>query len=517
MAVIEYRGALYSVREDESALEALIRGGAEVAFSCRKGSCQTCLMRAVEGEPSEHAQRGLRPELVRTGHFMPCIERNGGDLKVAPPDLSELLVPALVSQITRLDERVVRLSLEPERNLSAKPGQYFNLYLSDDLFRSYSLRGILEEDYFLEVDIQRVPGGAFSEHAHFVLEEGAMIRVQGPLGDMHYRPEDQGKKLLLIGTGTGVAPLHAIARDAIRQGHQGGIHLYYGARDARDLYAHDELRGLLEAGVDYRVATFEGEPAGMPEGAHTFGDLVEFAFGDHPELKDAVLFLAGDPELVQRARSRAILAGADRNGIRADPFESPVPAPPGDTEILAGIQADPALWEALGHGKKLRAMLEDFYTEIYQDARLSPFFHNVTKERAVSKQYEFLADLFQGTKNYFGLKPFNAHHWMVISDDLFDYREAMFERHLRAHELPEEFIRRFLYTHELFRREIVKSQARGLFVDGVEQLKEGYDDETLMIDAVCDGCFEEMLAGSCGRMHRRTGQLYCENCHAKSA
>lgn len=514
MAVIEYRGALYTVRDDESALEALIRGGADIRFSCRKGSCQTCMMRAVEGTPTERAQRGLRPELAQTGHFMPCVERDGGDLKLAPPDLTELLLDAQVSQIRRLDERVIRLSLEPERNLNAKPGQYFNLYLNDDLFRSYSLRGIIEEDYFIEVDIQRVPGGAFSEYAHFVLEEGAMIRIQGPLGEMHYRPEvDQGKKLVLIGTGTGVAPLHAIARDALRHGHEGGIHLYYGAREAAQLYAHPELLPLREAGVDYRPITLEGEADDSIE----VGDLIERAFSDHPELGGAILFLAGDAELVQRARARAILAGASREDVRADPFESPIPSEPRDTEILSGIRPDPELWEALDHGKKLRAILEDFYTEVYSDARLSPFFHNATKERAISKQYEFLADLFQGTKRYFGLKPFNAHHWMVISDELFDYREAMFERHLRAHQLPEPFIRRFMFMHELFRREIVKSTARGLFIDGVEQLKEGYDDETLTIDAVCDGCFEEMLAGSRGRMHRRTGQLYCEGCHARSA
>lgn len=65
MAVIEYRGALFTVREDESALEALIRGGADIRFSCRKGSCQTCMMRAVEGTPTERAQRGLRPSSRR--------------------------------------------------------------------------------------------------------------------------------------------------------------------------------------------------------------------------------------------------------------------------------------------------------------------------------------------------------------------------------------------------------------------------------------------------------------------
>lgn len=513
MPDIDYRAARYVVRSGESALDALIRGGADVPFSCRRGSCQSCMMRATRGRPPSAAQRGIRQGLAETGHFLPCVAHLEESLTIEPPDLSQLFIPAVVGRIERLSSRVVRLGLETEISFDYRPGQHVNLRREDGLARSFSTRGFTDEDYFLEVDVQLVPGGAFSTWVHEELREGETLSVQGPLGDLTYRDELRERPLLLAGTGTGIAPLIGVVKDALRRGHVGGISLYFGARTADDLYAHDELTALAEQSIRYHAVVLEGAP---PAG-HRRGDLVETVFADHPAVSEAALYFAGDPGLVQRLRSAAVLAGACRSAISVDPFETQANGRPEDDALLAEVRPDPELWEALGRGPRLRAILERFYAKVFADERLSPFFHGVTKERAISKQYEFLADMFSGTKAYFGLKPFNAHHWMIISDELFDYREALFESVLREEGLPEPFIRRFLHLHERFRRSIVKSRARGLFIDGVEHLHEGYSEELLPIACVCDGCGGEMPEGSRGRMHKRTGLLYCERCEASTA
>ncbi|MFW6058079.1 MAG: hypothetical protein ACOC9W_04410, partial [Persicimonas sp.] len=157
------------------------------------------------------------------------------------------------------------------------------------------------------------------------------------------------------------------------------------------------------------------------------------------------------------------------------------------------------------------------YDHTFEDPRLGPFFHNVTKERAISKQYAFLAEVFSGEDNYFGLNPFNAHHWMIISDDLFDYRENLFEQCVRNYGLPEHLVRRWMAFQELFRREMVKSSQRGLIMDGVEHKKEGFSVEEISIGTVCDGCEGIIEAGSKVRMHKRTGKLFCEHCSARDA
>jgi len=152
-----------------------------------------------------------------------------------------------------------------------------------------------------------------------------------------------------------------------------------------------------------------------------------------------------------------------------------------------------------------------------KDPRLAPFFHNVTVERAISKQFAFLSDLLSGERHYFGLQPFNAHHWMIISDELFDYREAIFDGCVQRQGVPEHLHRRWRALHEQFRREIVKSAARGILMDGVERVHHGFSLEVIEVATVCDGCFSEMVEGSRGRMHPRTGQLYCGACAARPA
>jgi len=89
MARINYEGKQYSLFEGEDALRGLMRGGAAVSHSCRKGTCQTCMLRAVSGDPGAESRRGLRDELKERGY---CIAHPKEDVTAARPDPSALAV-----------------------------------------------------------------------------------------------------------------------------------------------------------------------------------------------------------------------------------------------------------------------------------------------------------------------------------------------------------------------------------------------------------------------------------------
>ena len=511
MKSIRYKDAVYRVGGEESVLDALVRGGADVSFSCRKGSCQTCLLRALEGNPGGAARKGLRPELADSGHFMPCLCHPREDLVLVPPDLSAMYVPAVVTEKELLAPTVARLRIETERELEWRPGQYVNLRREDGLVRSYSIASVAETDYFVELHVRRDADGRMSRWVHDELEVGDGVELQGPLGLCTYREEFSARPLILVGTGTGIAPLFGIVRDALRKGHQGTIRVYHGGRTPEDLYLHDELARLAREHdcLEY-VPCLSGDdvPAGIFPGRVT--DRV-FA-RDHADAAGHVVYLCGNPDMVYDARYHAIGAGVRRADILADPFETGQPYIPRDDAKLESVAPDPELWCALDNGTGLRRILEDFYVRVYEDARLGPFFHNVTRKRAIEKQYAFLSDVFSGEENYFGLKPFNAHHWMIISDDLFDYREELFEQCVRRHGLAEHLVRRWMAFHELFRRELVKTTQRGLIIGGVEHDKEGFSVEEISIATICDGCCGEIPIGSTARLHRRTAELFCQSC-----
>jgi truncated hemoglobin YjbI len=170
------------------------------------------------------------------------------------------------------------------------------------------------------------------------------------------------------------------------------------------------------------------------------------------------------------------------------------------------------MWAALGHGDGLRRILEDFYSRVYADPRLSPFFRFITKGRAIEKQFSFLKEIFTGEECYFGDRPFNAHHWMVISDELFEHRESLMEDCLRRYGLPEALVKKFRTVDEVFRRQIVKSAPKPRKLRGEDLPLEGFNDVEIAGGSLCDGCRAPMDAGVRARYHVRTGQTYCLAC-----
>jgi ferredoxin/truncated hemoglobin YjbI len=189
----------------------------------------------------------------------------------------------------------------------------------------------------------------------------------------------------------------------------------------------------------------------------------------------------------------------------------PLPFDPKSAE-LAPPQSDPQLWQEMGDGLLVRAVLQDFYEKVYADSQLAPFFDGVTQQRLVEKQYSFLKQLLTGERVYFGDRPRNAHHWMVISGALFEHREALMREQLVAHGLTESQIARWMRIESHYRRDIVKAQAWPRVVGGVELPLDGYGKQVLDEGTVCDHCGEAVDAGTEVLYHLRLGRVSCPEC-----
>ncbi len=504
---ISFDGKKYHIKDGETALDAMLRGGANLQFSCRKGSCRSCMLEAVSGELGEEAGARLSDEMRERNLFLPCMTCTADQVEARIPDLSQWSIKAIVAEKNRLSDDVWQLLLEPSTTIEWRAGQFINLIGKDDEIRSYSLASIPEVDYFAELHIRRYPDGKVSNWVAESLKPGDEVDIQGPVGTCYYEKAMADQPLLMIGIGTGVAPLIGIARDALRRGHTRPIMLYHGAALEKNLY----LRGKLEE-LEAEYPNFKSRCAASQDGERK--RVVDLAFAESPDLREHVLFLAGAPDSIETARIRAVACGIKLSAIHADPFETTEPYMPDDEAKITAIKPDPELWAALKEGELLTQILDEFYTRVYLDPRLSPFFHKVTKARVSGKQYEFVAGLLTGVRSSFVEPPFNAHHWMVISDELFDYRENLFFDCVRAHNFPEHLIARWASLHEVFRRSMVKSSERGLIHNGVEQSKSGYTSEIIGMDGMCDGCFEEIPEGSNVRMHERTGEIFCNQCEA---
>ncbi len=316
---IAFQGRRYDVGPQETLLDALLRGGAAVPFSCRKGSCLTCRLTCLEGEVTGAARQGLRPAQIERGGFLACRQRPRGPMTVALPDEPAASTAARVTEKQILGPDVCLIRLRPETPFAYRPGQFVNLRADDGLIRSYSLASLPQQNEDLEIHVKRLPGGAVSGWLYDSVAPGDSLALDGPYGECHLQGEDPAQPILLIGTGTGLAPLLGVLRDALARGHRGPLRLYHGSRRPTGLYHHGFLSALARRAPDLAYhACVSGDEA--PAGFR--GQRAELAaFEDLAELSGWRVYLCGYPAMVQAAKRTAFLQGASLDEIHADPFD----------------------------------------------------------------------------------------------------------------------------------------------------------------------------------------------------
>ncbi|NQV54607.1 MAG: 2Fe-2S iron-sulfur cluster binding domain-containing protein [Rhodospirillales bacterium] len=319
MASVLFYNRIFSCSEGQTVLDVLLENGQDVPYSCKMGVCVTCVMQVVEGGVPAQAQEGLRDSLAAQGHFLPCVCQPTTDITVTNIAEQDLFSPAVVLDIDPLTPDICRIFLEPTTPLYYHAGQFVNLRREDGLVRSYSLASVPSQDDRLEFHVKRLEKGQMSNWILDDLEPGHHLGIQGPTGNCFYEPGRADQKMLLIGNGTGLAPLIGIARDALAAGHIGSINLYHGSQTLAGLYLGDDLRELEAAhsNFSYIPCVSRGDAA---EGYRP-GRADDVAFSEHAGLKDWRIFLCGYPPMVHCANDRALRAGAAIADIYTDPYE----------------------------------------------------------------------------------------------------------------------------------------------------------------------------------------------------
>lgn len=314
MSLLKFEDRPVDFTPGETVLEALLRAGIDAPHSCKAGNCQTCVSKAIEGLPPPESQEGLTEAQKALGYFLPCVCHPTTQLTFARLDNLGAKKNAVVRAIDPLGEGIIRLRIEAE-DFNYRPGQFLELIAKDDLKRNYSLASHPEEDPFLEMHIRLHDSGLMSRHLVETLRPGDRLHVAGPTGTCFYEGVDLDQPMLLIGAGTGLAPLYGVLRDALRRGHRGQIRLYHGARARSGLYLHEELEALSKSrkNVEYRACALDpNAPLG--------GDVAAAALEAETAVTEAAIFLCGGENLVKRLKRELFMRGASLKRIRSDAF-----------------------------------------------------------------------------------------------------------------------------------------------------------------------------------------------------
>lgn len=320
MVTIHYNDQLIPINSNESVLDALNNHGAEIPFSCRSGLCQCCLMQAVEGIPPPSSQEGLKENLKLDNFFLACSCYPNNNLHVKLPGTNTGIpnLEATVHSLTPLNHEIMEVVLNCHTPINYHPGQFIHLFKDEQNFRSYSLASVPEQDHHLHLHVGHLPDGHISTWIHQELQIGQTVTIRGPFGSCFYSPTQAEQNILLIGTGTGLAPLYGILRDALQQEHQGKIYLFHGSGTTTGLYLENELDQLQHKHPNFHyLPCISG--AEVING-YAKGRADDLAFQSLNNLKDWRVYLCGHPDMVVSAKRKAFLSGASMQDIYTDAF-----------------------------------------------------------------------------------------------------------------------------------------------------------------------------------------------------
>jgi ferredoxin--NADP+ reductase len=113
--------------------------------------------------------------------------------------------------------------------------------------------------YIDEVNGEEYPGVASNYLCN--ARPGDTVTIAGPYGDAFNIPEDNEANLLMIGTGTGIAPFRAFIQHVYekRPDWKGQVRLFYGARTGMEkLYQNDQRNDFANYYDEKTFRAFEG-------------------------------------------------------------------------------------------------------------------------------------------------------------------------------------------------------------------------------------------------------------------
>jgi len=320
----------FLVREGEAVLTAALRQGVMLPYSCKNGTCGSCKGNIVQGEVHYpfHPPLALEREDYAANRALMCQAEPLEDLVIqvreieAVRDIEVRMLPARVIEKTQLSPSVVRLKLKLPRNqrLQFLAGQYVDVLLQGGKRRAFSIASCPSLEDEIELHIRHVEGGDFTGFVFDTLKALDIIRFEGPLGNFFVRNDDPLRPMIMLGGGTGFAPLKSMIENLLEHGDRREIHLYWGARQREELYL-DELPlqwAEAHAHIHYRRAVSD-EPQ-LPAG-YFAGLAHEAVLADHPDLSQFDVYMSGPPAMIDAARHAFRERGLNPDRLYYDSFE----------------------------------------------------------------------------------------------------------------------------------------------------------------------------------------------------
>lgn len=276
-----------------------------VPHDCLTGQCETCRVRIVGGSVDDRGTRIADTVLA-------CQATLTGDAAIVYDEVPPVLrVGGTVTAMRSLAPDIAEVVLALNAPLDMLPGQYLNVRFAGFPGRDYSPAPDLEGGHYpgeARLHVRLLPGGIVSGAIGRAIRPGHKVQIRGPLGAAFLRPGTG--PLILVGGGTGFAPVWSVARAARLTQPGRDLLLVTGMRRREDVYMESALDWLVDHGALEAFATVEEDPGNRFRPGRPTHYLPSLGVDD-------TVIVAGSAGLVEAVRRKAVAAGAR---VHADPF-----------------------------------------------------------------------------------------------------------------------------------------------------------------------------------------------------
>jgi len=323
-------GHEFIANEGETVLDAAIRQGIGLPYGCRNGACGKCaghLLKGVVDYDTENLSGFARDEYEK-GKTLFCQACASSDLEIRVREISQSQdveiknLPCRVEHMERLSHDVMQLKLKlPEtERLQFLAGQYLEFILKDGKRRAFSIANAPHDDELIELHIRHVPDGQFGDFVFDGLQEKALLRIEGPLGNYYLR-EDSDRPIILMGGGTGFAPLKGMLEHIFYTGLNRPVHLFCGARALRDLYMDATVKAWLpdNSNLKYTPVLSAADKADRWQGKTGF--VHEAIVEAYPDLSGYDVYMSGPPPMIKAGMDLFYEKKLPESQIYSDSFE----------------------------------------------------------------------------------------------------------------------------------------------------------------------------------------------------
>jgi CDP-4-dehydro-6-deoxyglucose reductase len=222
-------------------------------------------------------------------------------------------LPCLISSISYLNPRVLRLVVTPKTPFAFSPGQYVYVRLQDERFPFSIANGVPNSDH-LEFFIS-LSGAINVSLLLSAFCNQKPIFISKAMG--HLTPERlQARSLIFIAAGTGIAPVKSLLEALDNQADKRAKQLYWAIRSQRDLYLQEEFEQLLQDGKNLRINVIcKDDPAcKLPLGE-------QIVYNHNKTLKRSELILAGPFARMLELKDFFMKHGLTENQLFSDAFD----------------------------------------------------------------------------------------------------------------------------------------------------------------------------------------------------